>query len=121
LANSPGCHEFARGAGLDWDAILAEVRDELGLPARAWLRAEPHALLVYGKGQFFLPHQDSAEKDDTMIGKLVVSLPWSHTSGELLIEHNGKTVAYQASATEVSVAAFYADSLCCRSTSGAAS
>ncbi len=36
--------------GLDWDAILAEVRDELGLPARARLRAEPHALLVYGKG-----------------------------------------------------------------------
>src|SRR5215472_17387922 len=58
--------------GLDWDAILAEVRDELGLPARARLRAEPHALLVYGKGQFFLPHQDS-EKDDTMIGTLVIS------------------------------------------------
>ena len=94
--------------GLDWDAVLAEVRDELGLPARARLRAEPHALLVYGKGQFFLPHQDS-EKDDTMIGTLVVSLPSSHTGGELLIEHNGKTVAYQASADEVSVAAFYAD------------
>ena len=94
--------------GLDWDAILAEVRDELGLPPRARLRAEPHALLVYGKGQFFLPHQDS-EKDDTMIGTLVVSLPSSHTGGELVIEHNDKTVAYQASATEVSVAAFYAD------------
>ena len=84
-------------AGLDWDAILAEVRDELGLPARARLRAEPHALLVYGKGQFFLPHQDS-EKDDTMIGTLVVSLPSSHTGGELLIEHDDETVAYQASA-----------------------
>ena len=94
--------------GLDWDAILAEVRDELGLPARARLRAEPHALLVYGKGQFFLPHQDS-EKDDTMIGTLVVSLPSSHTGGELVIAHNDKTVAYPASATEVSVAAFYAD------------
>ena len=44
-----------------------------------------------------------------MIGALVVSLPSSHTGGELVIEHNGKTVAYQASATEVSVAAFYAD------------
>jgi 2OG-Fe(II) oxygenase superfamily len=94
--------------GLDWDAILAEVRDELGLPARARLRAEPHALLVYGKGQFFLPHRDS-EKDDTMIGTLVVSLPSSHTGGELVIEHNGTSVAYQASADEVSVAAFYAD------------
>ena len=71
--------------GLDWDAVLAEVRDGLGLPARARLRAGPHALLVYGKGQFFLPHQDS-EKDDTMIGTLVVSLPSSHTGGELLGE-----------------------------------
>jgi hypothetical protein len=94
--------------GLDWDAILAEVRDELGLPARARLRAEPHALLVYGKGQFFVPHQDS-EKDDTMIGTLVISLPSSHTGGELIVEHNGKIVACQASPTEVSVAAFYAD------------
>jgi hypothetical protein len=94
--------------GLDWDVILAEVRDELGLPPRARLRAEPHALLVYGKGQFFLPHQDS-EKDDTMIGTLVVSLPSSHTGGELVIEHNGKTVAYQAAMAEVSVTAFYAD------------
>jgi hypothetical protein len=94
--------------GLDWDAILTDVRDELGLPARARLRAEPHTLLMYGKGQFFLPHQDS-EKDDTMIGTLVVSLPSSHTGGELVIEHNDKTVAYQASADEVSVAAFYAD------------
>jgi hypothetical protein len=94
--------------GPDWDMILAEVRDELGLPPRARLRAEPHALLVYGKGQFFLSHQDS-EKDDTMIGTLVVSLPSSHTGGELVIEHNGKTVAYQASAYKVSVAAFHAD------------
>ncbi len=94
--------------GLDWDAILAEVRDGLGLPPGARLRAEPHALLVYGKGQFFLPHQDS-EKDDTMIGTLVVSLPSSHTGGELVFEHNGKTAAYQASVTELSVAAFYAD------------
>ena len=94
--------------GLDWDGILAEVRDGLGLPARARLRAEPHALLVYGKGQFFVPHQDS-EKDDTMIGTLVISLPSSHTGGELVVEHNGKIVACQASPTEVSVAAFYAD------------
>ena len=40
-----------------------------------------------------------------------MSLPSSHTGGELLIEHNDKTVSYQASADEVSVAAFYADVL----------
>jgi hypothetical protein len=94
--------------GLDWDAILAEVRDELGLPERARLRAEPHALLVYGKGQFFQPHQDS-EKDDAMIGTLVVSLPSSHTGGELVVEHQGRKATHRAPATEVSVAAFYAD------------
>jgi predicted 2-oxoglutarate/Fe(II)-dependent dioxygenase YbiX len=44
-----------------------------------------------------------------MIGTLVISLPSSHTGGELLIEHNGKSVACQASAEEVPVAAFYAD------------
>jgi hypothetical protein len=92
--------------GLDWDAIFSEVRDELGIKAR--LRAEPHALLVYGKGQFFLPHQDS-QKHDAMIGTLVVSLPSSHTGGELVIEHGGTSVTYQASSTEVAVAAFYAD------------
>jgi hypothetical protein len=94
--------------GIDWDTIMAEVGAELGLPSGARLRAEPHALLVYGKGQFFLPHQDS-EKDDTMIGTLVVSLPSSHAGGELVIEHNRETVVCQASATAVSVAAFYAD------------
>jgi 2OG-Fe(II) oxygenase superfamily len=94
--------------GLDWDTILTEVRDKLGLPEKAELRAEPHALLVYGKGQFFQPHQDS-EKDDAMIGTLVVSLPSSHTGGELVVEHKGKKATYRAPATEVSVAAFYAD------------
>ena len=94
--------------GLDWDALLAGLREELGLPARARLRAESHALLVYGKGQFFVPHQDS-EKDDAMIGTLVVSLPSAHTGGELVVEHNDETVTYRASATELTAAAFYAD------------
>src|SRR5216683_7241598 len=98
--------------GPTWEAtlgaVLDDVRDELGLPPTTKLRAELHAMLVYGKGQFFLPHQDS-EKDDAMIGTLVVSLPSSHSGGELVVEHNGKSVAYSASATEVTVAAFYAD------------
>jgi hypothetical protein len=66
------------------DGALEYFRGELGLPARSRLRAEPHALLVYGKGQFFLPHQDS-EKDDAMVGTLVLSLPSAHTGGELVI------------------------------------
>lgn len=94
--------------GLDWDAIFTEVRDGLGLPRRAALRAEPHSMLVYGKGQFFLPHQDS-EKHDSMIGTLVMSLPSAHRGGELVIEHNGREAAYQASGSEMTFIAFYAD------------
>jgi hypothetical protein len=57
-------------------------------------RTEPHSMLVYGKGQFFLPHQDS-EKDDAMVGTLVVSLPSAHTGGELVVGHAGESKAYR--------------------------
>ena len=67
------------------DGALEHFRDELGLSSATRLRAEPHSMLVYGKGQFFLPHQDS-EKDDAMVGTLVVSLPSAHTGGELVVE-----------------------------------
>ncbi|MFE9924668.1 2OG-Fe(II) oxygenase [Streptomyces sp. NPDC005774] len=90
------------------DAALEYFRDELGLPAKTRLRAEPHALLVYGKGQFFLPHQDS-EKDDAMVGTLVVSLPSAHTGGELVVEHGGESRVYQASKERLTFVAFYAD------------
>ena len=98
--------------GPHWEAtlgaVLDGVRDELGLPPRTKLRAELHAMLVYGKGQFFLPHQDS-EKDDAMVGTLVVSLPSAHTGGELVVEHGGESVAYRTSKEELSFVAFYAD------------
>ena len=90
------------------DGVLEHFRGELGLPPTARLRAEPHAMLVYGKGQFFLPHQDS-EKDDAMVGTLVVSLPSAHTGGELVIEHARQSKAYRASKEELTFVAFYAD------------
>ena len=65
-------------------------------------------MLVYGKGQFFLPHQDS-EKDDAMVGTLVVSLPSAHTGGELVIDHGGESDTYRASKEELTFVAFYAD------------
>lgn len=69
-------------AGPSWSSLLSgaleHFRDALGLPSATRLRAEPHAMLVYGKGQFFLPHQDP-EKDDAMVGTLVLSLPSAHT------------------------------------------
>ncbi|MGL5865791.1 MAG: 2OG-Fe(II) oxygenase [Dermatophilaceae bacterium] len=98
--------------GSDWtaqlDSALEHFRDELGLPPTARLRAEPHSMLVYGKGQFFLPHQDS-EKDDAMVGTLVVSLPSVHTGGELVVDHGGTSATYHASRDELTFVAFYAD------------
>ena len=99
-------------SGPAWEAtlgaVLDDVRDELGLPPTTKLRARLHAMLVYGKGQFFLPHQDS-EKDDAMVGTLVVSLPSAHTGGELVVEHGGQSVTYRVPREELSFVAFYAD------------
>jgi hypothetical protein len=98
--------------GPGWTAVFNRVldglRDELGLPQTSRLRAEPHSMLVYGKGQFFLPHQDS-KKDDAMVATLVLSLPSAHTGGELVIEHAGERIAYQGSKEELTFVAFYAD------------
>jgi hypothetical protein len=98
--------------GPDWTALmdraLEHFRDELGLPWTSRLRAELHSMLVYGKGQFFLPHQDS-EKHDAMLGTLVVLLPSTHTGGELVINHAGESETYRASKEELTLVAFYAD------------
>ena len=64
--------------------ILATVQEELGLPNAAGLTAELHSLLVDEPNQFFLAHQDS-EKDDSMVGTLVATLPSSYTGGELMV------------------------------------
>jgi hypothetical protein len=97
----------------DWDDawlkdVLATMKEELGLPTRATLAAELHSLLVYETDQFFLPHQDS-EKDDSMVGTLVVTLPSSFTGGELVVGHNDEREAYRGSKKELSLVAFYAD------------
>ena len=87
---------------------MDDFGDELGIPPTSKLRAELHSMLVYGTGQFFVPHQDS-EKDDAMMGTLIVTLPSAHTGGELVIEHAGRAVTYRASAAQLSFVAFYAD------------
>jgi 2OG-Fe(II) oxygenase superfamily len=96
----------------EWNAaalqdILATVKDELGLPNAGELTADLHSLLVYEPNQFFLVHQDS-EKDNSMIGTLVVTLPSSYTGGELMVGHNEEWKAYRGS-TALSLVAFYAD------------
>ena len=88
--------------------ILATVKEELGLPNAAELTADLHSLLVYEQNQHFLAHQDS-EKDDAMVGTVVVTLPSSYTGGELMVGHNEEWKAYRGSKTALSLVAFYAD------------
>jgi predicted 2-oxoglutarate/Fe(II)-dependent dioxygenase YbiX len=88
--------------------ILATVKEELGLPNAAGLTADLHSLLVYEQNQHFLAHQDS-EKEDSMVGTVVVTLPSSYTGGELMVGHNEEWNAYQGSKTALSLVAFYAD------------
>ncbi|HEV2343039.1 MAG TPA: 2OG-Fe(II) oxygenase [Actinocrinis sp.] len=88
--------------------LLDALREQLGLPSSCALRAELHSMLVYERGQFFLPHQDS-EKHDAMVGTLVVTLPSRHTGGELVVERGGATMRHHGSASKLALAAFYAD------------
>ena len=88
--------------------VLATVKEELGLPNGAGLTADLHSLLVYEPNQFFLAHQDS-EKDDSMVGTLVVTLPSGYAGGELMVGHNGEWRAYRGSKMALSLVAFYAD------------
>jgi len=97
----------------EWDDgvledVLATVKDELGLPHAAGLTADLHSLLVYQPNQFFLAHQDT-EKDDSMVGTLVVTLPSSYAGGELVVGHNEESKTYQGSRAALSLVAFYAD------------
>jgi hypothetical protein len=88
--------------------ILDALRDDLGLPSGCRLDAELHSMLVYERGQFFLPHQDS-EKHDEMVGSLVVTLPSQFTGGALVVEHEGRRASYRGSKAALSFVAFYAD------------
>ena len=94
------------------DPALDGVRESLGLPPGR-LVARLHKLLVYGPGGFFLPHRDT-ERDDSMVGTLVVVLPSPHRGGALTVEHDGQTrrfVTAGASPDALALIAFYGDCL----------
>lgn len=88
--------------------ILESLRADLGLPSGTQLKAEVHSMLVYGPGQFFLPHQDS-EKTDDMVGTLVVTLPSPFRGGAMVIEHQTERLTFRAPRQPLSFLAFYAD------------
>ena len=87
---------------------LERMRRGLGLPEECRLSAELHNMLVYEPGQFFLPHQDT-EKQDDMIGSLVVLLPSDHKGGSIQIEHHDEKVSFRGSREKLTLIAFYAD------------
>lgn len=87
--------------------VLDGLRQDLGLPEGCELKAELHSMLVYAPGQFFVPHQDS-EKDDAMVGSLVVTLPSSFKGGALVVEHRGQAATYRSAKGSLSFVAFYA-------------
>lgn len=94
--------------GGQFETVLASLRDDLLLPPNCTLRPELHSLLVYERGQFFLPHQDS-EKHDGMVATLVVVLPHRHTGGELVIGSGSDKVQVCGDDRKLVFAAFYAD------------
>ncbi|MEX1366832.1 MAG: 2OG-Fe(II) oxygenase [Nannocystaceae bacterium] len=101
--------------GRRWNPLLRtqleDIRDRLGLPDTARLRARLDKLTIYGPGQFFKPHQDT-EKSDHMIGTLLVVLPSHYTGGTLKIEHNGKKVEVRRTVRKqpkLDLVAFYSD------------
>jgi hypothetical protein len=88
--------------------MLDTIRDDLALPPSSRLTAQLHSMLVYETGQFFAPHQDS-EKNDEMIGTLVVMVPSRSSGGDLVVEHRKQSIRYSGSATSLTFVGFYAD------------
>ena len=98
--------------GQIWENHLGEALETLGrtlgIGDGAQVRAELHSMLVYGEGQFFLPHQDS-EKDDSMLASLVISLPAAHAGGELVVDDGGVERVFRGDPNDITLVAFYAD------------
>lgn len=95
-----------------WQRTLApeldRIKSALGLAAACELRAELHNLLLYGPGQFFVPHQDT-EKTDGMIGTLIVTLPSTFSGGAMVVKHHDEKIEFGGESRKLVLLAFYAD------------
>lgn len=69
-----------------------------------------HDLVIYEKRSFFKEHTDT-EKQENMIGTLVISLPQPHTGGIMCVEHQNEKKYFQSDlySDKISWCAFYAD------------
>ena len=91
--------------------IVDSLSAQMGIPPHAKLTPHLHNLLIYGKGQFFKPHQDS-EKLDNMVATLVICLPSAHIGGDLCVSHQQEQyrfVSENLGDGDARCFAFYAD------------
>lgn len=90
-------------------SLSRHIAQGLGLES---IELRPHKLLVYGPGQFFKQHQDTARQLE-MIGTLVLIWPCGHLGGELRVEFGDRSGSFssQQLGGEASLrwCAFYAD------------
>ena len=99
----------------DWDKemgkVLKAVKKSLGLK-KVDITASLYKLLIYEKGDFFLPHKDS-EKEEGMFGTLIINLPSVHEGGALWVRFDGKEecIDFATSSTsfQIPYVAFYSD------------
>jgi hypothetical protein len=93
------------------DKILSNIKPDLGLEDYT-ISAHLYKMLIYEKGDFFLPHKDS-EKEKGMFGTLIIGLPSKHTGGELVVSFEGiQEIANFSESSgdyKIDYAAFYAD------------
>lgn len=93
------------------EGIVRQIKPSLGLEEYS-VSANLYKLLLYQKGDFFLPHKDS-EKEQGMFGTLIIGLPSNHTGGELVVRFDGceETIDFSdpISRYHIPFAAFYAD------------
>lgn len=91
--------------------IISHLKPDLGLEEYT-ISAHLYKMLIYEKGDFFLPHQDS-EKEKGMFGTLVIGLPSKYTGGELVVRFGKveETADFAADAGDykINYTAFYAD------------
>lgn len=91
--------------------IVRQIKPSMGLDGFS-VSANLYKLLIYQKGDFFLPHKDS-EKEPGMFGTLIIGLPSRHTGGELVVKFDGcsETIDFSdpVNSYQIPFAAFYAD------------
>ncbi|KAM0201319.1 hypothetical protein ACHAPI_002196 [Fusarium lateritium] len=78
-----------------FDVILRDTAKGLGFQK---VVAKPHKLLLYEPGSFFKSHKDS-EKEQGMIGTLVVCLPSQHEGSDVHLSFGSQAISYSTAPT----------------------